>query len=54
MAQADCLPSSMRALITGANQKSSTAHVPGGRDVRWSNAVTDAIGASCQLVWRFA
>jgi hypothetical protein len=25
MAQADCLPSAMRALFTGANQQSSTA-----------------------------
>ena len=54
MAQADCLPSAMHALITGANQKSSTAHVPGGLDVRRSNAVPGVIGASCHLAWRFA
>jgi hypothetical protein len=52
MAQANRLPSAMRGLITGANQNSSTAHVPGGRDVRWSNAVPGVIDASCQLARR--
>ena len=46
MAQANCLPSAMRALITGANQKSSTAqNFPGGRDFRWDDAVPGVIGA---------
>jgi hypothetical protein len=54
MAQANCLPSATRALITGANQKPSNVYVPGGRDVRWSNAVPGVIGASCHLAWRFA
>ncbi len=50
MAQANYLPSAMRALVTGANQKSSTAqNLPGERDVRWSNAA-----ASCHLAWRLA
>jgi hypothetical protein len=55
MAQANCLPSAMRALITGANQKSSTAqNVPGERDLRWSNAAPSVIAASCHLAWRLA
>jgi hypothetical protein len=55
MAQADCLPSAMRALITGVNQKSSTAqNFAGGRDFCWSNAVPSVIGASCHLAWRLA
>jgi hypothetical protein len=55
MAQANCLPSAMRALITGANQKSSTAqNVPGERDLRWSNDAPSVIAASCHLAWRLA
>jgi len=52
MAQADRLPSPMRALITGATPKSSTTHVPGGRDVGCSDAVSGVIGAFCHLGWR--
>ena len=48
MAQANCLPSAMRALITGADQKSSTVqNVPG-------DAAPSLIAASCHLAWRLA
>jgi hypothetical protein len=54
MAQADCLPTAMRALITGASQKSYTAKtVPGGIGFRWSNDPLSVIGASSHLPWRF-
>jgi hypothetical protein len=55
MAQANCLPSAMRALITGASQKSSTAqHFPSECDFRRFNAAPAAIAASCRLAWRLA
>jgi hypothetical protein len=55
MAQANCLPSAMRVLITGANQKSSTAqNVPSERDLRWSNAGPGVTAASCHLAWRLS
>ena len=48
MAQANCLPSAMRAPITGANQKSSTTQN------RWTDGALSVIGASCHSVWRLA
>jgi hypothetical protein len=55
MAQANCLPSAMRVLITGVNQKSSTApHFPGDCDFRRSNAAPSIIAVSCHLAWRLA
>jgi hypothetical protein len=47
MAQAKCLPSAMRALITGANQKSSTPqNVPSQRDLHGSYAGQSIVVAS--------
>jgi hypothetical protein len=55
MAQANRLPSAMRALITGANRKSSTAQtLAGEHDLRWTNAAPSLIAASCRLAWRRA
>ena len=54
MAQADCLPTATRAVITGANRNSSTLqNALRERDLARSNAVP-LVTASCRTKWRLA